>query len=225
MSRFARAIRLPKWNTGELANAAQSALTCRAREVVREFPYHDLACTILSQRPRHTTPAMSELPDPTMDDDPAIFFVVDQGTAHGPYTYAQLDEWRAKPFDALLDTVENRIHLYRAEEQAGVITLNPGTITSAPILEMLRVLAERPGRAMTARIFQEYSGRVCKAGTFAKYIQRLRELVSDEAANPHFILTRVVDSSVSDTTHAYCANPDLKWRVIRYSGGLSSSNP
>jgi DNA-binding response OmpR family regulator len=114
----------------------------------------------------------------------------------------------------------------RVRRSARINAAEAPKIPGGSIFTILRTMMEHPGIRFTERVMARHTGRLCDSKTFAKYIERLRTLLEDSKSRHPLILTdRNVDGSVSKTHSAYYADPESRFRVIRYAAGVSPKYP
>jgi hypothetical protein len=155
-----------------------------------------------------TVPAGAPLPA----DEAATCRVIEGGKDRGLIPESELDRWRNPTFDIVIDLTANLAHVSAAGQDPICLTCrHQGSQT--PMLQLLRLLAEHPGKFYGRELFAARTHRgVPEPNTFAKLIARIRHRLGYDA-----ILEECVDLSVSGSGRAYCANPDLRWVVIRYA--------
>jgi len=161
---------------------------------------------------------------------PDLFEVYDDGNRYGPFTEAEVEPWSDGPFDVLFDTTKNQIVLRDDLDNAARTIPIPHVKSSvglvSPILGLLRIFAERPGRRLQSWTISRYAGIRLSADTFKQYVKRLRKMLGDDHQPYQLIQTDLcVDHTVSKTGSAYYANPSLHWRVIRYVDPSPKNTP
>jgi hypothetical protein len=155
-----------------------------------------------------TVPAGAPLPA----DEAATCRVIEGGKDRGLIPESELDRWRNATFDIVIDLTTNLAHVSASGQGAiGLTGRHQGSQT--PMLQLLRLLAEHPGKFYGRELFAARTHRgVPEPNTFAKLVARIRHRLG-----PNVIVDECVDTSVSDSGRAYCANPELRWVVIRYA--------